>query len=129
MLFRWTRAEFDSSYLSRDPVYHQAVFASIMFTNIFRTMYLLRNDEIGKRLPPAPRSAITRLFLSGAATFALGFFVWNLDNIFCSTVTRWKTSVGWPVAFLLEGERAIVLSRTSTTDQLYQDTRGGTSSR
>ncbi|KAL1951318.1 hypothetical protein VTO73DRAFT_467 [Trametes versicolor] len=97
ILFTW------SYYLSRDPVYHQAVFASIMFTNIFRTTYLLRNDEIGKRLPPGPRSAITRLFASGAATFALGFFVWNLDNIFCSTVTRWKTSVGWPIAFILEG--------------------------
>ncbi|KAI0673761.1 alkaline phytoceramidase [Trametes maxima] len=97
VLFTW------SYYLSRDPVYHQAIFASIMFTTLFRTLYLLRNGEIAKLLPPGPRSNITRLFLSGAGTFAFGFFVWNLDNIFCSTVTRWKQSIGWPVAFVLEG--------------------------
>ncbi|KAI0828885.1 alkaline phytoceramidase [Trametes gibbosa] len=92
-----------SYYLSRDPVYHQVVFAGIMFFSLFRTIYLLRNDEIRKRLPPEPRSTITHLFRSGAITFAAGFLVWNLDNIFCSTFTGWKTSVGWPVAFILEG--------------------------
>lgn len=35
--------------------------------------------------------------------FAFGFFVWNLDNIFCTTLTSWKQAIGWPVAFLLEG--------------------------
>ncbi|KAI0652484.1 alkaline phytoceramidase [Trametes meyenii] len=96
VLFTW------SYYLSRDPVYHQAIFASIMFTMLFRTLYLLRNGEIAKRLPPGPRSNVTHLFLLGAGTFAFGFFVWNLDNIFCSTVTKWKQSIGWPAAFILE---------------------------
>ncbi|KAI0640039.1 alkaline phytoceramidase [Trametes polyzona] len=97
VLFTW------SYYLSRDPVYHQVVFAGIMFTTLFRTLHLLHDDDIAKRLPAGPRAAVTRLFLSGAATFAFGFLVWNLDNIFCSTVTRWKASVGWPTAFVLEG--------------------------
>ena len=39
----------------------------------------------------------------GAGMFALGFFVWNMDNIFCDTLTRWKVFIGWPWAFLLEG--------------------------
>ncbi|KAI0778801.1 alkaline phytoceramidase [Trametes elegans] len=97
ILFTW------SYYLSRDPVYHQAVFASIMFITLFRTIYLLRNGDIAKKLPPGPRATVTRFFSSGAGTFAFGFFVWNLDNIFCSTVTRWRNLVGWPAAFLLEG--------------------------
>ncbi|CDO73011.1 hypothetical protein BN946_scf185007.g65 [Trametes cinnabarina] len=97
VLFTW------SYYLSRDPVYHQVVFASIMFTTLFRTLYLLRDDEIAKRLPSGPRAIVTRLFLAGAATFACGFFVWNLDNIFCLAVTRWKHTIGWPAAFVLEG--------------------------
>ncbi len=74
-----------------------------MFTTTFRTVYLLRNGEISKRLPPAERASIARLFSSGAATFAMGFLVWNLDNIFCSKITRWKNAIGWPAAFLLEG--------------------------
>ena len=75
-----------------------------MFTTLFRTLYLLRNGEIAQRLPLGPRSAVTRLFLTGAGTFAFGFLIWNLDNVFCSTVTHWKNSIGWPAAFVLEGK-------------------------
>ena len=114
--------------MSRDPVYHQVVFAGIMFTTLFRTLHLLHDDDIAKRLPPGPRAAVTRLFLSGAATFAFGFLVWNLDNIFCSTVTRWKASVGWPTAFVLEGKHIMCkASSVSITDFSYKDTLGGTS--
>ena len=75
-----------------------------MFTTTFRTMYLLRTGEVSNRLPQEQRSTTARLFLSGAATFAFGFLIWNLDNVFCSNITRWKQAVGWPAAFLLEGE-------------------------
>lgn len=75
-----------------------------MFTTTFRTAYLLRHGEFSKQLPQAQRSTIARLFSSGAATFAFGFLIWNLDNVFCSKITRWKQTVGWPAAFLLEGE-------------------------
>ncbi|KAI0654509.1 alkaline phytoceramidase [Cubamyces menziesii] len=107
-LFTW------SYYLSRDPVYHQVVFAGIMFTTLFRTLYLLRNGEIAQRLPLGPRSAVTRLFLTGAGTFAFGFLIWNLDNVFCSTVTHWKNSIGWPAAFVLEGKHIRHISPGAT---------------
>jgi dihydroceramidase len=48
-------------------------------------------------------STIGKLFSKGAGMFALGFFIWNMDNIFCDTLTRWKVFIGWPRAFLLEG--------------------------
>ncbi|KAI0334118.1 alkaline phytoceramidase [Cubamyces sp. BRFM 1775] len=108
-LFTW------SYYLSRDPVYHQVVFATIMFTTLFRTLYLLRNGDIAKRLPVGPRSAVTRLFLTGAGTFASGFLIWNLDNVFCSKVTQWKNSIGWPAAFVLEGKYIRHLFRRRAT--------------
>ncbi|KAI0756269.1 alkaline phytoceramidase [Daedaleopsis nitida] len=92
-----------SYYIWRNPVYHQVVFGILLFTSISRTIHLLRNGEIAKRLPETQRSSITRLFSSGATTFAVGFLVWNLDNIFCSSITQWKQSIGWPAAFLLEG--------------------------
>ncbi|KAH9829475.1 alkaline phytoceramidase [Rhodofomes roseus] len=97
VLFTW------SYYINRNPVYHQVVFAGLLAITGLRTVYLLRNPEIAKRVPPPVKAAITRLFGGGAATFAFGFFIWNLDNIFCDTITRWKHALGWPAAFVLEG--------------------------
>ena len=93
-----------SSCVWRDPVYHQVIFAGLMFTNAFRTWYLLSNKEFTSRLPEQIRKPISHIFLLGAGTFAFGFFVWNLDNIFCSNITRWKQMLGWPAAFVLEGK-------------------------
>lgn len=36
--------------------------------------------------------------------FSLAFIIWNLDNVFCGTLTQWKRKAGWPLAFLLEGQ-------------------------
>ncbi|CAL1694432.1 unnamed protein product [Somion occarium] len=97
ILFTWSYSVF------RNPVYHQVFFAIVMFTNAFRTAYLLKFSEVGSRIPEAKKVSIARVFSSGAAIFFFGFFVWNLDNIFCSTITHWKHAIGWPAAFLLEG--------------------------
>ncbi|KAH9947133.1 alkaline phytoceramidase [Amylocystis lapponica] len=97
VLFTW------SYYLSRNPIYHQVVFACILLVTAIRTMILLRDEEVTRRLPPASKTLVARTFTVGAATFAFGFFVWNLDNIFCETLTGWKRDIGWPVAFLMEG--------------------------
>ncbi|KAJ7597453.1 ceramidase [Mycena floridula] len=97
ILFTW------SYYLSRNPVYHQLVFGALVFGTAFRVTYLLKWSDVRARVPDKQRSEIGRLFAKGAGLFALGFLVWNLDNIFCDTLTRWKVSIGWPLAFLLEG--------------------------
>lgn len=87
----------------RNPVYHQTVFAIIMISTALRTTYLLRHSELSTRVPEADKISVARICGAGAGVFALGFVVWNLDNVFCSTITRWKHTVGWPAAFLLEG--------------------------
>lgn len=92
-----------NSSVYRNPIYHQAVFAIIMITAAGRTAYVLRHSKLAAYMPEDVKSSIARIFSSGAAIFALGFFVWNLDNIFCNTITGWKQAVGWPAAFLLEG--------------------------
>ena len=99
------------SYLSRNPVYHQVVFGLLMFTNAFRTLQLLRYSDLAQRMSPAARKSIGRTFIVGAGTFAFGFLVWNLDNIFCSSITSWKKSLGWPAAFILEGEDTPLIER------------------
>ena len=93
------------SYLNRNPVYHQVVFASILFLTLYRTISLLNDPAIVKKVPQEKRTRVARTFLAGAGTFAFGFLVWNLDNVFCDTLTGWKKAIGWPAAFLLEGAR------------------------
>jgi dihydroceramidase len=39
----------------------------------------------------------------GLTVFLGGFAVWNLDNIYCSTLRRWRYDVGLPWGILLEG--------------------------
>ncbi|KAI0070548.1 alkaline phytoceramidase [Panus rudis PR-1116 ss-1] len=96
-LFTWSYAVY------RNPVYHQAIFASIMFTNGLRTAHLLRWSDVSPRIPQAIKTTVAKVFGLGAGLFAFGFFIWNLDNIFCNTITQWKHNIGWPAAFILEG--------------------------
>ncbi|KAF7337511.1 hypothetical protein MSAN_02224100 [Mycena sanguinolenta] len=97
ILFTWTY------YINRNPVYHQVVFGTLLLSIAFRIYYLLTWSKVGKRVPAEKRSTIGTLFGSGVAQFVFAFLLWNLDNIFCDTLTRWKVSIGWPLAFLLEG--------------------------
>ncbi|KAJ3797928.1 ceramidase [Lentinula aff. detonsa] len=96
-LFTWSYAVY------RNPVYHQVVFAILIISCAIRIAYLLKWSPVRTRIPDDKKHVIASMFTTGALTFAFGFFVWNLDIIFCDTLTRWKQIVGWPAAFLLEG--------------------------
>ena len=87
----------------RNPVYHQIVFASLIVITTLRVTYLLNLSDASQRIPAKAKKTITRFFSTGSAMFALGFLIWNVDNTFCHTLTAWKVSIGWPIAFLLEG--------------------------
>lgn len=39
----------------------------------------------------------------GLGTIGVGFLVWNLDTIYCSSIRRWRRKVGLPWGVLLEG--------------------------
>lgn len=61
------------------------------------------------RRPSSPLAAGTRrtiikIFWTGSLSFIVGFIIWNLDNAFCDVLKVWKASMGWPAAFVLEGE-------------------------
>ncbi|KAJ7170167.1 alkaline phytoceramidase [Mycena filopes] len=89
-----------SYYVNRNPVYHQFVFGILVLSISFRIYYLLARST---RVPADKRVAIRNLFTLGLAQFTFAFLLWNMDNIFCDQLTRWKISLGWPLAFLLEG--------------------------
>jgi len=97
VLFSW------SYWVYRNPVYHQFVFGSMMLINTGRSVWLTSYSKHSNRLDPQKRAEITSMFLWGVVWFLSGFFIWNLDNIFCGTLTGWKKQLGWPAAFLLEG--------------------------
>ncbi|KAF9486454.1 alkaline phytoceramidase [Pholiota conissans] len=97
VLFTW------SYMVNRNPIYHQAIFASLVIGTALRITYILKYTDAAQRIPEAKKATIVSFFATGAVTFALGFGVWNLDNIFCSKLTNWKVAIGWPLAFLLEG--------------------------
>lgn len=90
----------------RNPVYHQVVFAILMLSTAARTSYLLRRRH-PRPLPATTAHTVTRMYIDGTLLFLLGFLIWNLDNVFCDTVTKWKYGVKWPTAFLLEGTRRV----------------------
>ncbi|PPQ67926.1 hypothetical protein CVT25_000338 [Psilocybe cyanescens] len=97
VLFTW------SYMVNRNPVYHQVVFASLVISTTLRITYILQMTDAAVRIPEKKKKAIANVFSTGAGLFAFGFFLWNLDNIFCHTLTNWKVALGWPIAFLLEG--------------------------
>lgn len=81
-----------------NPVYHQVAFALILLSSVGRNLYLI------SRLPAkhSSRQKITRTMVTGIATFALGFAIWNVDNVFCSLLRDWRVPLGmW--GFLLQG--------------------------
>ena len=88
----------------RNPVYHQLVFASLIVITTLRVTYILQLSDASHLIPAKAKKTITRFFGTGSALFALGFLIWNVDNAFCHTLTTWKVSIGWPIAFLLEGQ-------------------------
>jgi Ceramidase len=94
------------SLMYRNPVYHQCVFATLMISTVVREAYLLRWSEASKTIPDKKKSTIIQVLRTGAFGFIFGFIIWNLDNIFCDSLTRVKLAVGWPIAFLLEGKNA-----------------------
>jgi dihydroceramidase len=95
--------QYTYSFVYRDPVYHQFVFATIMLASLSRETYLLTWSEASRTIPDKKKATIVEVLRTGLFMFLFGFFVWNLDNIFCDFWTRIKQAVGWPIAFFMEG--------------------------
>lgn len=76
-----------------------------------RGVWLLHWSEKVRNIDAKTKSDIGNLYLSGSGSFALGFAIWNLDNIFCETLTNWKLLVNWPAAFLLEGVSVLLMAQ------------------
>ncbi|KAK1757716.1 ceramidase [Echria macrotheca] len=94
---------------AKDPVFHQVAYGVITLATTFRGFYVtegqLRQD-LTERVPgevDARMRQIRRLAFSGILMFLAGFFIWNLDNIFCRHLLHARNQIKLPWAVLLEG--------------------------
>ncbi|KIH91374.1 dihydroceramidase [Sporothrix brasiliensis 5110] len=96
-------------HFTKEPVFHQVSFACLTIAVVFRSMY-----DMEKTLRPALKirspereSGLMRqmwkMCLSGIALFLVGFFIWNMDNIFCLYLRSWRDILLLPWAVVLEG--------------------------
>jgi hypothetical protein len=116
----------------QDPVFHQNAYALLTTVVVFRSMYTMektlrpkwRNSTEEDRLArqkqglPVPtkehqhfenvrdeKTIKTMWFMViyGLSMFLGGFFIWNLDNVFCTEIRQIRRAVGLPWGIFLEG--------------------------
>ena len=104
----------------KNPVFHQNAFAILTATVIFKIWYDMECLLRPSRRPKNPSLSVKEqkrvddrdlsilhtmwaLAACGVAFVGLGFFIWNLDNIYCSTLRRWRRNIGLPWGIVLEG--------------------------
>lgn len=89
-------------------IYHCLTDEFILHVVLFFGMSITVARRIRQIIGLRIKEQIQRDKLRSLVTFAtasslLAFVIWNVDNLFCPTLTRWKHQIGWPWAILLEG--------------------------
>lgn len=116
----------------QDPIFHQNAYALLTTVVVLRSMHTMEVTlrpkwrrsteedrlERQKKGLPVPskehqhyenvrdtKTLKTMWFMVayGLCMFLGGFFIWNLDNGFCTQIRRWRREVGLPWGILLEG--------------------------
>ncbi|XWW93252.1 hypothetical protein V2A60_001184 [Cordyceps javanica] len=96
-------------HVTKNPEFHQTAYALLTAIVVLHGMWVMETrlrpqlkarhgDEGGKILATSWVMVAT-----GLSVFLGGFFVWNLDNIYCSQIRGWRREIGLPWAVLLEG--------------------------
>ncbi|KAE8391381.1 ceramidase [Aspergillus alliaceus] len=116
----------------QDPVFHQNAYALLTIVVVLRSMYTMevtlrpkwRHSTEGDRLARERRGlpvlskeqqhyenerdvrilkTMWFMVIYGLSMFLGGFFIWNLDNHFCTKIRGWRRVVGLPWGLFLEG--------------------------
>lgn len=115
----------------QDPSFHQGAYGILTAVMLARSMYVmefnlrpsLRKNEQNfklhyKKSMTADQKEVSRsddlrnvqilstmwvLILAGLSIFLSGFAIWQLDNIFCSTLRYWRRQIGLPWGIIMEG--------------------------
>ncbi|CAG7997340.1 unnamed protein product [Penicillium salamii] len=116
----------------QDPIFHQNAYALLTTVVVLRSMYImevtlrpkwrhsteqdrLERQKKGLPVPTKERQHYENvrdtkmlktmwfMVIYGLSMFLGGFFIWNLDNIFCSEIRRMRRAIGLPWGLFLEG--------------------------
>jgi dihydroceramidase len=116
----------------KDPKFHQNAYAILTATVLLRSMYVMeinlrpslrkreakhKDAQEQNKVTPAEAAEQNRqdvrdqkilvqqwsMIAYGLTTFLGAFGIWQLDNIFCSDIRRWRQDMGLPWGILLEG--------------------------
>ncbi|KAJ2665624.1 alkaline ceramidase ydc1 [Coemansia sp. RSA 1200] len=82
----------------QNPVFHQVVFG-VTASGAALFSYKRINNA---RVSSDARRVLVRLFMLGHICMFSGFFVWNLDNIFCQRLRSYRAYLGMPLDALLQ---------------------------
>ncbi|KAK4039792.1 ceramidase-domain-containing protein [Parachaetomium inaequale] len=95
---------------AQDPVFHQVAYGLLTAGTIFRGFYVMERSlrpKLSQRKPAEECDRYMRemykLALTGIFLFLAGFFLWNMDNIFCRHLTATKKQILLPWSVVLEG--------------------------
>ncbi|KAJ2985600.1 hypothetical protein NUW58_g5443 [Xylaria curta] len=104
-------------YHTKDPLFHQNAYAILTATVVFSNMYIMekvlrpalkaREEKRPSSSPvPSTRASLSQMWImvaTGLSIFLGGFLIWNLDNMYCDTIRRWRHQIKLPFAVILEG--------------------------
>jgi len=94
---------------AKDPVFHQVAYGFITLSSTIRGFYVTEVDvksALRRRVPAEADERmrqIRTLAISGILMFLAGFFVWNMDNIFCHSLVHARNHIKLPWSIVLEG--------------------------
>lgn len=116
----------------QDPAFHQNAYALLTTVVVLRSMYTMEvrlrprwrksreEDRVArekKGLPVPTREqqqhenerdlktlgTMWFMVVYGLSMFLGGFFIWSLDNKYCTNLRRWRRNIGLPWGLFLEG--------------------------
>jgi dihydroceramidase len=94
---------------AKDPVFHQVAYGFLTLSSTIRGFYVTEVDvksALRKRVPAEADQRmrqIRTLAVSGILIFLGGFFIWNMDNLFCHHLVRARNQIQLPWSVVLEG--------------------------
>ncbi|TQN68396.1 Alkaline ceramidase 3, partial [Colletotrichum shisoi] len=99
-------------HMTKDPDSHSGTLL-VMITDavqvVLRSLYVMETQlrpVLTKRNGVKAQAILKTMWImvgTGLGVFLLGFFIWNLDNAFCSRIRHWRRQLGLPWGALLEG--------------------------
>ncbi|KAH9809663.1 ceramidase [Melampsora americana] len=85
-----------------NPIFHHISFASLILSTNAKVAYSIRQLPSNTFIEKKHKEDIKRCEYTGFWVFLISFGIWNLDNLFCDQLTRWKKTLGFPNSIILE---------------------------